>query len=84
MDSEKTIKSKAILCFDSFEEAKIAMNGTNYLVALEEVWERVFRPNFKHGYSNEILDNKDAYPVIEELSKIFNEILEDRSVDLWS
>jgi hypothetical protein len=60
------------------------MEALKYLIALQEVWEKVFRPNLKHGYSSEILDADVASEVIEQLASIFNEVLEDKSVELWT
>ncbi|MDB2447227.1 hypothetical protein N9W79_01240 [bacterium] len=83
MCDKKTISAKVILCFDNTEEAKVAMDGWKYKFTIEEVWEKVFRPNFKHGYNDETLDNDLAYKVIERLSEIYSQAIEDRNIDLY-
>ena len=53
--------------------ASDALNGTVYRQGHDEVWEKCFRPNNKHGYNNDILDKESSYPVIEELIKLYQE-----------
>jgi len=66
------------------EELELAQKGWEYKSKLDDVWEEVFRPYRKHGYSDEELQNTiDAHPetarvVIEGLIKIYLEILNDR------
>lgn len=46
---------KVILEFDRYVEAEeldAALNGGKYKDKLDEVWNNVFRPYHKHGYSN--------------------------------
>lgn len=38
------------------DEYETAMNGLKYKMAFEEVWERLIRAAFKHGFSNEKLN----------------------------
>ena len=67
---------KVKLEFDENErqEALEAMNAWKYKYAFSSVWDRVFRPNNKHGYNNELLDKESSYEVIEELMKIYQEV----------
>lgn len=54
-----------------------ALNGSDYKVQLEDVWNNVFRPHYKHGYPDQELqqlidDNYEvADKIIEKLSEIF-------------
>jgi len=67
---------KVTLEFDeeSREEAEHSLKGVEYYSMLEEIWDKMLRPNNKHGYCNKILDSEEAYEVIEELIKIYLEI----------
>ena len=69
--------SKYILEFDNEEEFLTAVNGWKYEAQLEEVWQRVFRPNRKYGYDNKILDDEKSYDVIEELIDIYLKVITD-------
>ncbi len=79
---------KGILTFNlpqEDEEFQTAQNGIKYKVALEEVWERVFRPLHKHGYGNEklqkLVDSKpEVVLAIEFLAEVYREILEENQV----
>lgn len=55
---------------DEREEADMAFNGAKAHYKLEEIWQKCFRPNNKHGYGNKILDTDAAYEIIEELIKL--------------
>ena len=72
---------KAQLSFDlnePYEEQGLqdAINGSKYKHTLDSMWFLLFRPNNKHGYNNKVLDSDAAYEVIEELSKIYLEVVE--------
>lgn len=73
---------KATLSFDMYEEKEAfndAVNGGKYKAALEEIWQQVFRPAFKHGYSKAgltELSDRD-YEVIEKLSEIYQEVMKE-------
>jgi len=60
-----------------------AVNGTKYSIQLDDVWDECFRPNFKHGYNEQIekiiakCGNDNAYNLIEELSKIYTTITKE-------
>lgn len=61
-------------------KAKTAINAEVYKDAFEEVWDRCFRPNNKHGYpggNEHILNKESSYEVIEALIKIYQQINTD-------
>ena len=66
---------KITLEFTDIEQAQHAINGVKYSLALDDIWEKVFRPNNKHSYGNKILDKEESYEVIEELMKIYQEVI---------
>jgi hypothetical protein len=75
---------KGILEFSLPEEAEEyndAINGSRYKYALDEVYEQVFRPSRKHGYSdleiNELLKNEKCKLLIEKLIDIYLEVKGD-------
>ena len=77
---------KATLEFDlpeDREEHEDALNGTKYKGQLDEVWNQVFRPHRKHGYSNQELqklidDNFEiADKIIEGLIDIYLEVVRE-------
>lgn len=56
---------------EAFEDAT---KGSEYRWALEEVWDKVFRPRHKHGYNDPILNKlmddvkvNDALNILEEI-----------------
>ena len=71
---------KARLEFDLPEDElafDLAANGAKYKYTLDDVWERVFRPNNKHGYNDELLDSEEAYDIIEKLIAIYLEVVDE-------
>jgi len=74
---------KTILKFNEEEinEAKMAMHSANYYMIITEIWERLFRGNNKHGYHSDLLNKESSYEVIEELSKMYRDILEENNFD---
>jgi len=71
---------KATLRFDLPEEEyehQAALDGVSSKMIISEIWEKVFRPNRKGPYGNAILDTEEANDVIEELIKIYNELMVD-------
>lgn len=51
--------SKAYIKFDLPEEREdleLALNAWKYKNAIDEVWNNVWRPYYKHGYNNEVLN----------------------------
>lgn len=81
---------KGILEFDlpmEQEEFETAQKGVRYKIALDEVWEKVFRPLNKHGYPcpelQKLVDDVPAVrEAIEKLSEIYFQVLGDNEVDL--
>jgi hypothetical protein len=71
---------KVILEFNSFEEAEElenALNGGKYRSQLEEIWNNVWRPFWKHGYANErinelLASNDDGTPKYPEVHELFD------------
>lgn len=67
------------------EEARDYLKAFDYKDALEDMWNRIFRPRHKHGYGdqeiNEILGNsEECNKVIDYLEEIYHKILEDKEV----
>lgn len=73
----------ARLEFDSeqweFDEALKAIHGSHYHSIIEDIWQSIFRPNFKHGYNDTLLDSDLAYKIIKKLSDRYNDLLEQRN-----
>lgn len=62
---------------EEHEEFMSAVKGADYKWAVEEIWQQVFRPCFKHGYNNKVLaelSDRD-YEVIEALSELYRQVL---------
>lgn len=86
---------KAILEFNLPEERgefELAQKGDVYKYALDEVWDRVFRPFYKHGYPeariNELIeklgenDNGELVcELIDRLSDIYRNILDNGGIN---
>ena len=67
-----------ILKFDLDEEREAyenALNGWKYKVALDDIWNTVFRPRHKHGYSedriNDLLTDPKCHELMDLLEKIY-------------
>jgi hypothetical protein len=60
------------------EEFQTAIDGWKYKNAMEEVWQRVFRPFFKHGYSNaeiqSLSETEAGSRLIEALAEIYQDV----------
>ena len=75
---------KVILEFDGNEDKEAiedAMNGSKYKDQIDEIWQRCFRPAYKHLYNNQRInellegEHSDAfYEVIDYLAKIYSDI----------
>jgi hypothetical protein len=75
---------KSQLIFELPEEQEAfddAVNGTKYKDQIEEIWQRVFRPAYKHGYSherlNELANSEEGYELIGLLADIYRDIVND-------
>ena len=90
---ESTKGKKAILVFDLEdpyirEDFQRAVKANDYVIALEDIANEVFRPARKHGYSDTDLQalinkNPNAEEIISILEKKFWSILEDRKIELF-
>jgi hypothetical protein len=75
---------KAILEFNLPEERneyEDAVKGQLSAIIIEEIWQRVFRPAFKRGYSNpeinKLIKSKHGMLLVEKLAEIYQEILKE-------
>ncbi len=80
---------KATLEFDldipeDREAHKRAVDADEMRWALDDIWDKVFRPNNKHGFSHPNLKETDdevadniRYEAIEALIEIYGEVLDD-------
>jgi hypothetical protein len=73
---------KATLTFNLPEEQqefKNAVDGWKAFMALEEIWQNVFRPARKHGYGHPKLQNLSDrdYEVIEALIDLYQNTKDD-------
>lgn len=75
---------KAMLSFtlpEEREEFEDAQNGWKYKNQVEEIWNQVFRPYYKHGYSdqelNKLLNTKEGNLIMSKLSDIYHEAIKD-------
>ncbi len=60
-------------------EIKTYMDAPKNESIVHETWEKVFRPNNKHKYGNKVLDQDSAHVIIEELAKIYLDMVESCS-----
>ena len=60
-----------------FQDALKAIHGSKSYGIIGEIWQQVFRPNFKHGYDDTALDSEAAYEIIDKLSDRYREVLDD-------
>ena len=88
--AEDTASGQVTLTFNRYterEELDSALNGWKYKAAFEEVWQKLFRPRHKHGYSNQVIErlltpdqtlNTDCCnELMDELEKLYHECRED-------
>ena len=82
---------KGILEFnlDEYEDKEmfyLANKSGNMKSAIDDVWNKCFRPAFKHGYNDKDLQNlldrlgDDGYDLIDKISQIYNKVLEENGV----
>lgn len=71
---------KVILEFNLPEEREAfedATKGSEYKWALEEVWDKVFRPRHKHGYGrkdiDDLMEDERVSKVVDFLEEIYHE-----------
>ncbi len=68
---------------EEMRNARLAMNAQLYKDAFEEVWDKCFRPNNKHGYpgsETDLLNKDSSYEVVEKLIEIYQEINNDLQI----
>lgn len=82
---------KATLEFNLPEEQvehEHALKGEEYMLALRDIADQVFRPARKHGYSDEELnklvsETNGGAEIVAKLEEKFYEILNNFDVNLW-
>lgn len=55
--------------------ALVALNAHEYSMLLNEIHTEVWRPFYKHGYNDEVLDDPKADDIIEKLHERYLEVL---------
>lgn len=78
---------KAKLEFDLLDpmesaEFRDAVNGSRYKLALDDVWNKCFRPLYKHGYDNEHINIDEHYEAINAIAELFSEVMGDLKNDI--
>jgi hypothetical protein len=82
----KQSPTRATLEFDlpeAQEEFETAVNAWKYKVRIEDIWDQVFRPFYKHGYRdkelNDLLDKlgDDGSKIIDKLADLYRETARD-------
>lgn len=77
---------KAILEFKLPEEKQdfeYASRGAEYMHTIDEIWNEVFRPHYKHGYKDKELqklmeDNWDvASKIMDKLADIYRDVTKE-------
>jgi hypothetical protein len=75
---------KGILEFNLPEERgeyEDAQKGTNYKLQIDDIWNNVFRPAYKHGYSDQELQKlastKVGQKLIDKLVNIYRQCIND-------
>jgi len=68
---------KITIEYDNVEDADTALKGWQYKEAIEEIWNKCFRPNNKYSYNDELLDSEQAYEIIEKIAQIYWDIVRD-------
>jgi len=68
---------KVTITFNNPDEARLALRIRDFVSFNDEVWQKVWRPNNKWGYNTELLNKEESYEVIEELMKIYNDLMEE-------
>lgn len=65
------------------EEFENAHNGSKYRAQVDDIWDKVFRPFYKHGYGDSEFDklldknHEVASEIFEKLSDIYHKILRE-------
>ena len=63
------------------EEFSDAQKGSTYKLQLDEVWLKVFRPFYKHGYNdsklNDLLNTKNGKYIFEKFEELYREAIKE-------
>jgi hypothetical protein len=62
------------------EEFETAAKGWRYKVAIDQLWEEMFRPRHKHGYYDKLqklVETETGEAIMEELERLYLTIIED-------
>lgn len=75
---------RATLSFNIPEEKEDfndAMNGWKHRYQVEQIWEKVFRPYYKHGYRdeelNKLLSSDEGGIIINKLAELYRQVIND-------
>lgn len=73
---------KVTIQFDEEERdlASVALNANEYIMLLDSIHNEVWRPFYKHGYNDEILDDPKADDIIEKLHERYLNVLRQSGV----
>jgi hypothetical protein len=68
------------------EEFETAQKGVDYKLALETVWNQVFRPYYKHGYTDSDLQKlvestPEVGQAIDKLKELYLQVLNEYGVN---
>lgn len=67
-----------IITSDDKEELKVYLDAYKYMDNIDEMWNSLFRPRYKHGYNSEkinnLLKNKKCNELMDELEQIYRDI----------
>lgn len=69
---------------DDKEDFELAQKAVRMSIAIDDMWNEVFRPFYKHGYKNkelnDLTENEDVAKAIELLADIYREVLKDNGL----
>lgn len=76
--------------FDDRDDARLLLDAHRYKAALEDMWEKIFRPYYKHGYmdpdlnklTEDLKEDEHGKDVIDYLSDLYREVLSSHDVIL--
>jgi hypothetical protein len=69
---------------DDKEDFELAQKAVKMSIAIDDMWNEVFRPFYKHGYKNkelnDLTENEDVAKAIDLLAEIYREVLRDNGL----
>ena len=72
---------KLIIECETEQEIIDYLKGPEYKLKIDEIWNHVFRPAWKHGYNkeeiNQLLQNECCDKLIDELAEIYKEVINE-------